>query len=554
MKNFIQQAMTGLAALVGGTLFTVPALAGAVEGGQSDHSPLGFSTLLVGIAIASGVGLYVGHWMAGRRIKAGLQSLASLMQNQRDGALQEKFELRGDLANYRGEIRNIVECANQILDCVVDKMEWYRSIVDAVPFPIHVMDRDMNWTFLNKAFEKLMVERGYVRDRSDARGRPCSTANANICKTKNCGVMQLKAGVKESYFDWGNLKCKQDTAPVLNRKGETVGYVETVSDLTSIMASSEQLRDAVHETQGVVKAAISGDLSRRLATQGRNGDLRALTEGVNSLLDNVSSLVEQIKVAAGEVHRGADEMSAGNVNLSQRTEEQSASLEETAASMAEITKIVTQSADSAAQASQLSMAARDQAEKGGEVVNSAVSAMTEINHSSKRIGDIIGVIDEIAFQTNLLALNAAVEAARAGEQGRGFAVVASEVRGLASRSASAAKEIKDLIQDSVRKVEHGSTLVMESGQTLQQIVLSVKKVSDIVAEIAAAAREQSSGIEQINKAVTQMDEMTQQNAALVEEASAASQAMTEQARLLNQALDRYQIQERAVGPKARKVA
>jgi methyl-accepting chemotaxis protein len=211
--------------------------------------------------------------------------------------------------------------------------------------------------------------------------------------------------------------------------------------------------------------------------------------------------------------------------------------------MEEMTTTVKQNADNAGQANQLAMAARDQAEKGGSVVNQAVKAMSDINDASKKIADIIGVIDDIAFQTNLLALNAAVEAARAGEQGRGFAVVASEVRSLAGRSATAAKEIKELIQDSVRKVEDGSVLVTQSGQTLEKIVASVKKVSDIVAEIAAASREQSSGIEQVNRAVMQMDELTQQNAALVEEATAASQAMAEQVRGLNQMLDRYRVND-----------
>jgi methyl-accepting chemotaxis protein len=200
------------------------------------------------------------------------------------------------------------------------------------------------------------------------------------------------------------------------------------------------------------------------------------------------------------------------------------------------------------------MAARDQAEKGGSVVSQAVKAMADINDASKKIADIIGVIDDIAFQTNLLALNAAVEAARAGEQGRGFAVVASEVRSLAGRSATAAKEIKELIQDSVKKVEDGSVLVTQSGQTLEKIVASVKKVSDIVAEIAAASREQSSGIEQVNRAVMQMDELTQQNAALVEQATAASQAMAEQVRGLNEMLARYRIAEAALNSTANNTA
>jgi methyl-accepting chemotaxis protein len=260
-------------------------------------------------------------------------------------------------------------------------------------------------------------------------------------------------------------------------------------------------------------------------------------------LESVSNIVSSVKGSASEVLRGAEEISQGNANLSQRTEEQSSSLEQTASSMEEMTSTVKQNADNAGQANQLATAARDQAENGGAVVSSAVKAMADINESSKKIADIIGVIDEIAFQTNLLALNAAVEAARAGEQGRGFAVVATEVRSLAGRSATAAKEIKELIQDSVRKVGDGSRLVTQSGQTLEQIVMSVKKVSDIVAEIAAASREQSSGIEQVNKAIMQMDEMTQQNAALVEQATAASQSMADQARDLTTMMEKYQVND-----------
>jgi methyl-accepting chemotaxis protein len=208
--------------------------------------------------------------------------------------------------------------------------------------------------------------------------------------------------------------------------------------------------------------------------------------------------------------------------------------------MEQMTGTVRQNADNARQANQLAASARDQAEKGGTVVGSAVEAMGAINNASKEIADIIGVIDEIAFQTNLLALNAAVEAARAGEQGRGFAVVAAEVRNLAQRSAGAAKEIKNLIKDSVDKVEEGTRLVDESGSTLEEIVTSVKKVSDIIAEIAAASEEQSSGIDQVNKAVVQLDEVTQQNAALVEQAAAASESMDEQAQGLNTLMGSFQ--------------
>jgi methyl-accepting chemotaxis protein len=333
--------------------------------------------------------------------------------------------------------------------------------------------------------------------------------------------------------------------PIIGADGKPHKVMKYVTDVTTQVVLTKAMEKAVAETQDIVKIAVDGDLTARIPAGDKQGDLRKMGESINDLLASMADVVAKVKGAAIEVNRGADEISSGNANLSQRTEQQSSSLEETASSMEEMTSTVKQNADNAGQANQLATAARDQAEKGGAIVGKAVKAMAEINDSSKKIADIIGVIDEIAFQTNLLALNAAVEAARAGEQGRGFAVVASEVRSLAGRSATAAKEIKDLIQDSVKKVEDGSMLVTQSGQTLDQIVSSVKKVSDIVAEIAAASREQSSGIEQVNRAVMQMDEMTQQNAALVEQATAASQSMADQARDLNKMMSRYRIDEAA---------
>lgn len=264
-----------------------------------------------------------------------------------------------------------------------------------------------------------------------------------------------------------------------------------------------------------------------------------LTDEVGQLMYALRFSQAKLRTAIGRVKESSDvlvksasEIASGNADLSQRTEEQASSLEETASSMEEMTSAVNQSADNARQANQLSSEAGNQAEKGGEVVKKVVVAMSEISGSSKKIADIIGVIDEIAFQTNLLALNAAVEAARAGEQGRGFAVVAGEVRTLAGRSAEAAKEIKGLIQDSVSKVELGTNLVNESGTTLEGIVNSVKKVTDIVSEISASSQEQASGISQVNTAVMQMDDMTQQNSALVEQSAAASLAMEEKTKVL----------------------
>jgi len=329
--------------------------------------------------------------------------------------------------------------------------------------------------------------------------------------------------------------------PILDASGKPFKVVKYATDVTAQVKFSEQLREAVRETQAAVTAAAAGDLTQRVSLEGKTGELAALSQGVNALIDVMLKLVKQIRGAAGEVQLGAEEISSGNSNLSQRTAEQASSLEETASSMEQMASTVRQTADNAAQANQLAIDACAQAEKGGAVVGSAVQAMSGINTASSRIADIIGVIDAIAFQTNLLALNAAVEAARAGEQGRGFAVVASEVRSLAGRSATAAKEIKTLIQDSVERVAEGSRLVDESGRTLNGIVAAVRKVTDIVAEIAAASREQSLGIEQVNRAVVAMDQTTQQNAALVEEAAAASESIVEQAQELSRMIARYNV-------------
>ena len=288
----------------------------------------------------------------------------------------------------------------------------------------------------------------------------------------------------------------------------------------------------------ISESLAKGDLDMKL-DKDAGGVYGSIRQTVSKLLEIISG----IKVGASEVSVASEQVSQGNANLSQRTQEQASSLEEVASSMEEMTGTVNHNSENAQHANQLAIAAREQADLGGQVVGEAVVAMGEINNASKQIADIIGVIDEIAFQTNLLALNAAVEAARAGEQGRGFAVVASEVRNLAGRSATAAKEIKDLIKDSLSKVENGSRLVSESGGALSEIVDSVKKVSDIVAEIAAASKEQSDGINQVNKALLQMDEMTQQNASLVEEAAAASEAMGAQAQELDALVSFFNLNE-----------
>ncbi len=379
--------------------------------------------------------------------------------------------------------------------------------------------------------------------------------------------------------------------PVLSDSGERLGSSVEWSDRTLEVATEK-------EVAGIVEGAVLGDFSRRMDLNGKTGFIKQLGEGMNKLtetsetslnevvrmlsalakgdltdkitneyfgtfgqlkddanatVDTLKEIVGQIKEATDSIGTASKEIAAGNSDLSQRTEEQASSLEETAASMEQLTATVKQNAENAKQANQLAKGASEIAMKGGSVVGQVVGTMSSINDSSRKIVDIISVIDGIAFQTNILALNAAVEAARAGEQGRGFAVVASEVRSLAQRSAAAAKEIKTLIGDSVDKVEIGTKLVDEAGKTMEEIVNAVKRVTDIMSEISAASTEQSAGIEQVNQAITQMDEVTQQNAALVEEAAAAAESLQEQAEVLVTSVSIFKLDDASSGQQVKRI-
>ncbi len=372
--------------------------------------------------------------------------------------------------------------------------------------------------------------------------------------------------------------------PVINAQGERLGTVIELTDRTAEV-DTEQKIDLV------VQAATQGDFSQRINIENKTGFFKAFSERLNQILNcnqkiitelmqvssalshgdltqtithsyqgalaqlkedlnttiaKLTTVMSAIKISAAGVNNAAEQISQGNLNLSHRTEEQAAALQQAAATMEQMTSAVQQNADNTKQVTQLAINAKTHAQAGGEIVNQAIIAMQAINHSSRKVADIIGVIDEIAFQTNLLALNAAVEAARAGEQGRGFAVVAAEVRNLAQRSAAAAKEIKLLIKDSVITVEEGSRLVNGSGQALQEIVMASKEVSDTITQIALANQEQSASIYQVNKTIAQMEQVTQQNAALVEEAAVASQFLKEQANLMNEQVEFFSLTDKFV--------
>ena len=379
----------------------------------------------------------------------------------------------------------------------------------------------------------------------------------------------------------GSRQLRVSASPVINDQGERLGAVAEWLDRTAEVAVER-------EVEGLISGAADGDFTRRLSLDGKEGFFRNLSEGLNQLVETTSTglsaiadvlnslasgdltrtmdgdyrgtfgqlkddtnttverlreVVGRIKEATEAINTAAQEIAAGNQDLSSRTEEQASSLEETASSMEELNATVRQNADNARKANELATSSNEIATRGGQMVKQVVDTMSGIQASSKKIADIVGVIDSIAFQTNILALNAAVEAARAGEQGRGFAVVATEVRNLAQRSATAAKEIKQLIGESVDKVEGGAQLVNEAGTTMDEVVTSFQQVAKLVMDITNASREQSSGIEQVTQAVSQMDEVTQQNAALVEEAAAAAESLEEQASGLVQAVSMFKLDE-----------
>ncbi len=528
-------------------------------------------------------------WWITRAITARLQTAVSALGAITRGdystviAAEGRDEIEtvlGELGAMRDKLRSQLEVERAL----ASENQRIRQALDSSSSSIMLADSSGQIVFVNRAATRLFKDMEPELRRTMPQfqaerivGSSFDIFHANAAQQR--GVLEALRAGHTAVIGLASRKMQISAYPVVDEQGARIGFAVEWLDRTAETRVEKEVAD-------VLGAAADGDLSQRLSLGDKNGFLATLSKQVNGVLDvnqrvfgdisrvldalargrlterivddyqgtyakvkedanatvdKLVSVVQQIQMSSDVVNAGALQLAQGNENLSQRTTEQAASLEETAASIEELTSTVRHNADNASQANQLATATRSLAEKGGDVVGRAVGAMRAINQSSKQIADIIGVIDEIAFQTNLLALNAAVEAARAGEQGRGFAVVASEVRTLAQRSAESAKEIKTLIQDSVAKVDDGTRLVDESGRTLEEIVGSVKRVTDLIAEITSASREQATGVEEVNRAVTQMDQVTTQNASLVDEASAGTHALADQAKTLSEIVSFFNL-------------
>ena len=452
-----------------------------------------------------------------------LRKLQSELTEATDAARSGRLSHRCDSSSLNGDWAGLLDGMNDIIDAFTTPISETSSYLDRIsrgdiPKPItsdYPGDFDKIKSSLNRSIDAM---NGVLAESS------------HLINAARAGELDARGDSSSQQGGWAEL-------------------IDGINDVFDAVAVP------VQGTNEVLQVIAGGDLTKSMEGSFK-GDFSNLQNNVNTTIKRLRETIVPIQNAADLIATSASEIASGNTNLSSRTEQQASALEETASSMEQLTSTVKNNADNAQQANQLAANARQAAERGGEVIGNTVHAMEAIDAASAKIVEIIGVIDEIAFQTNLLALNASVEAARAGEQGRGFAVVATEVRNLAGRSATAAKEIKGLIQDSVEKVRVGADLVNESGETLDGIVSGVKKVGDIISEIAAASQEQSAGIDQVNKAVTSMDEMTQQNAALAEQTSAASEGMSDKAQEMEGLISFFSVGKagRRVAPAAAKRA
>ncbi|MEA9565198.1 methyl-accepting chemotaxis protein [Xanthomonas sp. WHRI 8932A] len=595
-RTLHNKAKDSLAALIAEDNLLAQAAKTKAEKVHATSVSLTLVVLLIGIAGGLGLAFLFARSIV-RSMRGAVSTATEIAGGKLDGQINahgkdEVGELMRSMQRMQRDLKERIERDQKI----ADENLRIRTALDKSSTGTFITDPDRVMIYANDAFKKIVTQyESSIRlaspefDASKVIGQHISYLGLSDATVRKAVAALERDGVTSFEERFGEVVLAQTVTGIKNEQGETTGEVCEWRDRTIEVQVEE-------EVARIVRAAASGDMSGRVETDGKQGFFLQLAQQLNGLLDanagsleqisallsalsrgdltvrmqgqfsgvfaqmrddanataeQLADIVGRIKLSSSAINSAAGEIASGNSDLSHRTEQQAANLEETAASMEELTSTVKQNAESARQANQLAIGATGVASQGGEVVSQVVTTMSGIEASSKKIADIISVIDGIAFQTNILALNAAVEAARAGEQGRGFAVVASEVRTLAQRSAGAAKEIKGLIDDSVHKVAEGSALVRKAGATMAEIVASVQRVTDIMGEISAASQEQSAGIEQVNQTITQMDETTQQNAALVEEATAAARSMEEQAGHLAEAVSVFKLDESAAVAQAR---
>ncbi|WP_311239797.1 MULTISPECIES: methyl-accepting chemotaxis protein [unclassified Xanthomonas] len=595
-RTLHNKAKDSLAALIAEDNLLAQAAKTKAEKVHATSVSLTLVVLLIGIAGGLGLAFLFARSIV-RSMRGAVSTATEIAGGKLDGQINahgkdEVGELMRSMQRMQRDLKERIERDQK----VADENLRIRTALDKSSTGTFITDPDRVMIYANDAFKKIVTQyESSIRlaspefDASKVIGQHISYLGLSDATVRKAVAALERDGVTSFEERFGEVVLAQTVTGIKNEQGETTGEVCEWRDRTIEVQVEE-------EVARIVRAAASGDMSGRVETDGKQGFFLQLAQQLNGLLDanagsleqisallsalsrgdltvrmqgqfsgvfaqmrddanataeQLADIVGRIKLSSSAINSAAGEIASGNSDLSHRTEQQAANLEETAASMEELTSTVKQNAESARQANQLAIGATGVASQGGDVVSQVVTTMSGIEASSKKIADIISVIDGIAFQTNILALNAAVEAARAGEQGRGFAVVASEVRTLAQRSAGAAKEIKGLIDDSVHKVAEGSALVRKAGATMAEIVASVQRVTDIMGEISAASQEQSAGIEQVNQTITQMDETTQQNAALVEEATAAARSMEEQAGHLAEAVSVFKLDESAAVAQAR---
>ena len=492
---------------------------------ESLWAGLGIGAIALLVAAAAGEVLR-------RSFGSGIGTVVAESKRLSRAALAGDFTQRGDTSRADLDLRPIIEGFNETLGIMNHKIRWFEEILDAIPLPLSVTDNDMKWTFINKPVEDFLKLK-----RKDVLGKPCSTWNAAICNTEHCGVTCLRNRKPRTYFEQANRNFQVDSSYLYDGNGAAIGHIEVVQDLTDILRFNKEITRAMHRlAEKSLTTRITADLT---------GEYAKTKSSVNLALGNLDESLAQVAESAVQVAAASDQITGESTRLSEGASSQASSLEEISSSLEEMTSMVKMNADNAARAKELAEHAAGNAERGNESMGRMLTAMADIKKSSDQTAAIIKTVDEIAFQTNLLALNAAVEAARAGEAGRSFAVVAAEVRALAGRSAEASRLTGALVKASVTSAESGVLLSHEVAKALSEIRGTANEVKSLIADIASASREQTSGIGEINKGISHLNGVVQTNAASAQETASASEELRAQAQSLQQLVSEYELSGRA---------